>query len=181
MLDQFREVVVADFEFVATAGNRPEPVSLVAHELKSGRVIRLCRDQFGPAPPYSTAPDTLFVAYYASAELGCHRALGWPIAARILDLFTEFRALCNGRPTIAGNGLIGALTHFGLDSIGATEKTEMRDLILRGGPWSPQERADILDYNETDVVALTRGKLVRHRPRPRSMRRRPRSRHRGRH
>ena len=181
MLDQFREVVVADFEFVATAGNRPEPVSLVAHELKSGRVIRLCRDQFGPAPPYSTAPDTLFVAYYASAELGCHRALGWPIAARILDLFTEFRALCNGRPTIAGNGLIGALTHFGLDSIGETEKTEMRDLILRGGPWSPQERADILDYNETDVVALTRGKLVRHRPRPRSMRRRPRSRHRGRH
>ena len=156
MLDQFREVVVVDFEFTATSGNRPEPVSLVAHELKSGRVIRLWRDQFGPVPPYSTTPDTLFVAYYASAEIGCHRALGWPIPARILDLFTEFRARCNGLPTIAGNGLIGALTHFGLDSIGAAEKTEMRDLILRGGPWSPQERADILDYNESDVVALKR-------------------------
>ena len=156
MLDQFREVVVVDFEFTATSGNRPEPVSLVAHELKSGRVIRLWRDQFGPVPPYSTTPDTLFVAYYASAEIGCHRALGWPIPARILDLFTEFRARCNGLPTVAGNGLIGALTHFGLDSIGAAEKTEMRDLILRGGPWSPQERADILDYNESDVVALKR-------------------------
>ena len=156
MLDQFREVVVVDFEFTATSGNRPEPVSLVAHELKSDRVIRLWRDQFGPVPPYSTTPDTLFVAYYASAEIGCHRALGWPIPARILDLFTEFRARCNGLPTIAGNGLIGALTHFGLDSIGAAEKTEMRDLILRGGPWSPQERADILDYNESDVVALKR-------------------------
>jgi len=156
VLDQFREVVVVDFEFTATSGNRPEPVSLVAHELKSDRVIRLWRDQFGPVPPYSTTPDTLFVAYYASAEIGCHRALGWPIPARILDLFTEFRARCNGLPTIAGNGLIGALTHFGLDSIGAAEKTEMRDLILRGGPWSPQERADILDYNESDVVALKR-------------------------
>ena len=156
MLDQFREVVVVDFEFTATSGNRPEPVSLVAHELKSDRVIRLWRDQFGPVPPYSTTPDTLFVAYYASAEIGCHRALGWPIPVRILDLFTEFRARCNGLPTIAGNGLIGALTHFGLDSIGAAEKTEMRDLILRGGPWSPQERADILDYNESDVVALKR-------------------------
>jgi DNA polymerase I len=38
----------------------------------------------------------LFVAYYASAELGCFKALGWPMPVRILDLFVEFRCHLNG-------------------------------------------------------------------------------------
>src|SRR5262249_38084588 len=90
MLDAFREVWAADFEFVAAPGGRPEAVSLVARELKTGRPVRLWRDQFGTAPPYPTDPDCLFIAYYASAELGCHLALGWPLPARVLDLYTEF-------------------------------------------------------------------------------------------
>jgi len=91
MLDSFREVWAADFEFVAAPGERPVPVCLVARELKTDRTIRLWHDQFGPLPPYSIAPDCLFVAYYASAELGCHLALGWPLPARVLDLYVEFR------------------------------------------------------------------------------------------
>jgi DNA polymerase-1 len=156
MLDQFREVVVADFEFGATPGNRPDPVCLVAHELKSGRRFRVWHDQFGPAPPYATGHDVLFVAYYASAELGCYRVLGWPMPERILDLFVEFRARTNGLDTPAGAGLLGALTYFGLDAMGANEKTEMRDLVLRGGPWSEAERTTILDYCAEDVMALER-------------------------
>lgn len=96
MLDAFREIVLADFEFAVTPGNRPVPVCLVADELCSGRRFRLWQDQFGPAPPYATGRDVLFVAYYASAELGCHRALGWPMPERILDLFCEFSARTNG-------------------------------------------------------------------------------------
>lgn len=61
-----------DFEFMAAPGERPLPVCLVGRELKSERTIRLWRDQFGPVPPYPTDADSLFVAYYASAELGCH-------------------------------------------------------------------------------------------------------------
>ena len=156
MLGPFREVWAADFEFVAPPGERPDVVCLVARELKSGRVIRLWRDQLGPVPPYATGPDTLFVAYYASAELGCHRALGWPTPARVLDLFTEFRARRNGLATVAGSSLLGALTHFGLDNIGATEKEGMRELILTGGPWSAQQQADIIAYCESDVLALER-------------------------
>ena len=156
MLVPFREVWAADFEFVAPPGERPDVVCLVARELKSGRVIRLWRDQLGPVPPYATGPDTLLVAYYASAELGCHRALGWPTPARVLDLFTEFRARRNGLATVAGSSLLGALTHFGLDNIGATEKEGMRELILTGGPWSAQQQADIIAYCESDVLALER-------------------------
>ena len=136
----YREVWAVDFEFMAPAGERQIPVCLVARELRSGRTIRLWQDQFGPTPPFPISADVLFVAYYASAELGCFRALGWPMPARILDLFTEFRDATNGLPTPAGAGLLGALTYFGLDAIGATEKTEMRDLVLRGGPWSSAER-----------------------------------------
>jgi hypothetical protein len=157
----FREVWLVDFEFrpedgARDGGARPSPVCLVALELKSGRKLRLWRDEMGSAPPYSTGADSLFVAYYASAELGCHIALGWPRPARILDLFAEFRCRTNGRPTAAGNSLLGALAHFGLDGINVAEKDAIRDLVLRGAPWSEEEKAAVLDYCESDVVALAK-------------------------
>jgi DNA polymerase I len=152
----YREIWVVDFEFRSEAGERPDPICLVAWELKSGRKIRLWRDQFGALPPYATDANALFVAYYASAEIGCHLTLGWPVPERGLDLFTEFRNHTNGIPTVSGAGLIGALAHCGLDSIGAVEKAEMRDLILRGGPWTDAERDAILVYCESDVEALAR-------------------------
>ena len=129
---------------------------MVAWELRSGRKLRLWRDVFGAAPPYPAGPDVLFVAYYASAEIGCHLALGWPVPQHVLDLFTEFRNHTNGIPTTSGAGLLGALAHYGLDSIGTIEKDAMRDLILRGGPWADAEREAILDYCESDVEALAR-------------------------
>ena len=152
----FKEIWAVDFEFGSQPGENPEPVCLVAWELKSGRKIRLWRDQFGVAPPYPTDPNVLFVAYYASAEIGCHLALGWPAPQRVLDLFTEFRNHTNGIATVSGAGLLGALAHHGLDGIGTVEKEEMRDLVLRGGPWSVVERTAILDYCESDVAALAR-------------------------
>ena len=156
MLAAYREVVVADFEFAIAPGERPDPVCLVAHELRSGRRFRLWRDQFGPAPPYATGPNVLLVAYYASAELGCYRALNWPMPERILDLFTEFRNHTNGCPTPSGASLLGALIYFGLDGMGANEKDSMRALVLGGGPWTANEREAILNYCEEDVEALRR-------------------------
>jgi DNA polymerase family A len=156
VLAAFREIVVADFEFAVTPGNRPIPVCLVAHELKSGRRFRTRQDQFGPAPPYATGPNVLFVAFYASADLGCYRVLGWPMPERILDPFIEFRARTNGLDTPTGNGLLGALTYFGLDGMGATEKHDLQQAIGNGtwqGRYTPEE---ILDYCEADVLALAR-------------------------
>ena len=156
MLSAFREVVVTDFEFASIPGERPDPVCLVAHELHSGRRFRVWRDQLGPVPPYATGSDVLFVAYYASAEFGCYRVLGWPMPERVLDLFVEFRDRTNGLPTPAGVGLLGALAYFGLDTMAAAAKDAMRDLVLRGGPWSTDEQRAILDYCEADVEALAR-------------------------
>src|SRR5215467_4429793 len=58
--------------------------------------------------------------------------------------------------TPAGAGLIGALTYFGLDNIGAIEKDGMRALVLTGGLWSENEREAIVDYCSGDVAALER-------------------------
>lgn len=153
---EFREIWLVDFEFSSTPGERPEPVCLAAREWSSGRILRIWKDKLGrlDRPPYSIEDDCLFVAYYASAEMGCHLALEWPFPVNVLDLFVEFRNLTNGLPTPCGATLLGALTCFGLDGIGAAEKDSMRRLVIRGGPWTKSERKELLDYCETDVVAL---------------------------
>ena len=127
---------------------------MVAKELRSGQTWRIWRGEFGLTPPFPIGSSSLFVAFYASAELGCFRALGWPRPVNILDLFAEFRDRTNGLETLAGSGLVGALTHFGLNPIAAQEKDRLRLLVLRGGPWSESERKEILEYCETDIVAL---------------------------
>ena len=104
--------------------------------------------------PFPTDSGALFVAYYASAEMGCFQQLGWTLPINTLDLFTEFRWLTNGRHLPHGKGLISTLLYFGLPAINTDEKNSWRDLVLRRGPWSEAEKAGILDYCETDVVAL---------------------------
>lgn len=159
-LSSFENVWLTDTEFNAQAGERPSPVCLVARELRSGRLLRLWSDDLREMrqPPFSTGPETLFVAYYASAELGCFQALGWPMPARVLDLYCEFKCRTSGLKTPCGNGLLGALAYFGFDSIDAADKDAMRALVLRGEPYTADERRAILDYCQTDVDAL--GKLL---------------------
>jgi hypothetical protein len=150
----FSEIWVLDFEFISESGAQPVPVCLVAAELISGRTLRLWQDELGPTPPFRTDPDVLFVAYYAPAELSCFLVLGWPLPARILDLYIEFRAKTNGLALPVGRGLLGALSYHGIPGITSDEKKGMRDLILRGGPWTDQERRSIFDYCATDVDCL---------------------------
>ena len=158
----FREVWAVDFEFAAPPGENPRPHTCVARELNSGRLLRLSQHELEAAttPPYDIGPDCLFVAYYASAEMGCHLALNWPVPANILDLFTEFRNLTNictkGEGPPCGNGLLGALAYFGFDGIAAGEKQGMQELAMRGGPYTASETAALLDYCQTDVDALAK-------------------------
>ena len=154
----FREVWLVDFEFRALPGERPVPICLVAREAKSGRELRVWEDRLRTlsCAPYALADDSLIVAYYASAEVGCHLALDWNPPANLLDLYVEFRNLTNGLDVPAGRGLLGALAWFGLDGIDGSEKDSMRDLAIRGGPWTESERSALLDYCAADVDALAR-------------------------
>jgi DNA polymerase I len=88
----FREVWLVDFEFAAVDGEQPVPICLVAWELVSGRRLRIWQDELltMKEPPYGLGKDSLFVAYYASAELGCHLSLNWSMPENVLDLYVEF-------------------------------------------------------------------------------------------
>ena len=86
--------------------------------------------------------------------MGCHLALDWDLPHSLLDLFCEFRCQTNGLALPAGNGLLGALTAYGLAHISFVEKAEMIQLALRGGPYSAEEQVALLDYCQTDVDAL---------------------------
>jgi DNA polymerase I len=154
----YAEIWCVDFEFTTGSGDQPgalpEPVCMVAWEIISGRLIRLWRGEFGPRPPFRTDEQVLFVAFYASAEIGCFLALGWDPPARILDLYAEFRNESNGLARPLGNGLLAALAWHGIGSITKDEKTDTRALILRGGPWDDAERARIMGYCQSDVDVL---------------------------
>jgi DNA polymerase I len=152
----FRTIYLVDFEFQVPPGERPWPVCMVAREWRTGKLIRFWRDdllRFNQAP-FDTGPESLFVAYYASAEIGCFLALGWPMPDNIVDLYAEHRCATNGLPVPCGNGLLGALALHGLAHIEAGEKEAMRRLIVEQTSWSDAERTAILDYCQTDVDAL---------------------------
>lgn len=150
----FAEIWFCDFEYWAPLGERPDVHCMVGRESKTGRVVKLFREQLSNSPPFSIGEDSLFVAYYAPAELGCFLQLGWPMPKRVLDLFAEFRCLTNGLPLTAGKSLLGALAHYGLDCMAADEKEEMRDLAIRGGPFTDSERLALVNYCADDVEAL---------------------------
>jgi hypothetical protein len=152
---------LVDFEFHPLnnhEGNHPVPVCMVAQEMKSGIQVKVWKNELESmnVAPFQTGIDALFVAFYASAEIGCFIQLGWPLPENVLDLYSEFRCLTNGRPTIAGNNLIGALSHFGLDAMESFEKKSKIQLILTGGPWTTEEKKGIINYCESDVISLAR-------------------------
>ncbi len=167
----YDRVVCVDFEYGtgATGADPPSPRCVVAKEIFSQTTTRLWLDgRGGERFPFPLDDRTLYVAYYLPAEINCHIAMGWPIPCRAIDLFVEFRWMMNGlNPAITDEhkrvlgrsgrfSLLNAMYSFGLasDAVDAGHKDNMRDLSLRGGDYSHEERRELLAYNETDVVAL---------------------------
>ncbi len=157
MISAFKSIIAIDFEFSAPPGEQPSIVCLVAKNLKTGEKWRYFQNELlsMKMPPYPHDSKSLIVAYYASAEITCYLALGWPLPEYVLDLFTEFRCLTNGKKLSSGGAsLLGALNYFGLSGIEALEKEAMRELAMRGGNYSLKEQEALLNYCESDVLAL---------------------------
>jgi hypothetical protein len=151
----FEEIWAWDFEFVSKDGERPDVVCLGARELRSGRTLRLWRDQLGPVPPFRTDDKVVFISFVANAECTCHLALGWPLPKKIIDLSPLFRCVINGRIVAPqGKGLIGALAHYVIDTISARYKDKIRNRIIQGWPFTAEEQEEILRYVMSDVDPL---------------------------
>jgi DNA polymerase-1 len=152
----YEEIWLRDFEFISRPGEPPDVVCLVAHELRSGRTLRLWLDELNERPPYRTDSKVLLVSFVANAECACHLALGWPLPANELDLSPAFRNSVNGRLTPEGKGLLGALRYFGFSNVDQKLKDAMRDRIIQGWPFTPEEQQKILNYCAGDVDDLLR-------------------------
>ena len=157
MLSDFKKVWFVDFEFRAPEGENPLPRCMVAYELNSKTLKRIWLQEIGSQkPPFNLGKDTLYVAYYAPAEMGCHLSLNWPLPENLLDLFVEFRVYMNGLRPQGGFGLLGAMSCFGLGHMAPSVKYSMRDLAMRSGDYTSDERENLMDYCEEDVWALTK-------------------------
>ena len=60
LLSLYDEIWLQDFEFISKPGERPDVVCLVAHELRSGRTLRLWHDELGEQPPSASGPGKAF-------------------------------------------------------------------------------------------------------------------------
>jgi hypothetical protein len=167
-LSDFGEVWLEDTEFGSESGEPPKPRCSVAQEFRSKRIVRQWWHGPNTPPPFELREDTLYVAYFASAEIGYYLECGWPLPKRILDPYVEFRNLYNCLPTyveqkvcledgkkIGRNSLHGATIQLGLPTIGVGERPEVLDLI-KHDEHSREEKQVIFSYCEGHVLGLER-------------------------
>jgi len=146
--EDFDNIVVVDYEFSGGGGNHQKPLCYVAKNLTTNTVIKQWV-QNDAKPLYPVDKNTLFIAYFASAELRCHKVLNFSIPTYILDLYSEFRCLTNGLPLLSS--LLGACDFFGIKHSDLTYKKSMRELILTETYFNGRQKQDILDYCQQDV------------------------------
>lgn len=162
-LEAYDRIVVVDFEFQPRGGEyvpggrrhggRSWPLCAVFLELRSGRILRLWRDQLEQMrrAPFDTGPRTLWVGWFVSAETGCFDQLGWRLPDRLICLHNVYRNRFNGEFTPKSPSLLDALARFSIPGIGAAEKEASLEEILTKGVWPPEKRHRILNYCESDV------------------------------
>ena len=173
MSENFREIVVCDFEYEVTPGDLPNVLCMVAYILDENllhvRTIRLWRGDFGTAPPFDTGPDALFVAYSAWAEMTCFEVLGWKFPIYVFDLHTAYLAASNVllpyNPDEVRNKtrkrLSDACRAYGIEGWERIDKdTIAKD--IGDGRWRNYGREQVFAYCEEDVrmsVLLLRAQL----------------------
>ena len=157
-------VITIDSEFRLDENYRQHVACLVTHDWPDGASRRIWLDDDQERTFQLPCDEgTLWVSYVATAELRSMIASGHPLPLHVLDLYVENRWLHNFQESKEERKrkqdekffwLPTTLRRFGCDSMGAEEKEAMRDLILRGGPYNEQQKTDIIDYCEADVIAL---------------------------
>jgi DNA polymerase-1 len=158
----FAEVWVCDFEFQAPRGERPTPLCMVAHEVKTGRAIHMWREQLfaTPRPPFNIGRDAVMVAYSAHAELQCFKAIEWQFPHNVIDLYPEHLVSVNGwelsRSVLPNRSMLSAMAFRGISSMEGARKDAMRRLIMERDRWSAAEQQDIDGYCDDDVTSSER-------------------------
>jgi hypothetical protein len=177
MSENFRSVVVCDFEYEITAGDLPYPLCMVAYVLDGNlqhvRTIRMWRGDFGKTPPFDIGADALFVAYSAWAEMTCFKQLGWQFPVHVFDQHTAYLAASNILMPYNADEvrkkprkrLLDACRAYGIEGWERINKDTIAEAIGKGC-WHDFGCEFVFDYCEEDVcmsVRLLRAQLRPHR------------------
>ena len=154
-LRHYRRVWAMDFEYVHDAGEVPEPVCMVAWDLMTGDKVELWRRELRQGCPFDTGPGSLFIVFSGAGDLGCFLALGWPIPARVVDLYPEARQEVFDTGSPARASLLSAARRYGVPVMESADKEASRDLIIFRR-FTDADRRRLLDYCAEDVLATGR-------------------------
>ena len=161
---RFDAIVVEDFEFHQPPGDCVREVAAyTALEVLTGREVSYKWRDLPARPPFGCDPNTLRVAFYASAEWQCYARLGWPLPQASVDLYAEHRLLENTLDINSRNaarlnskkgfGLLAACIEYGIKTMDADSKELFRDIAIAGPDvWTPQALEKLVEYNRADVA-----------------------------
>ena len=109
----------------------------------------------GSSPPYPIGDDTAVISF-TQAEWSCHLGLAWKLPKHVIDLNCELRLASNGLKLPAGQSLLGFCRWFGIEAGDAAVKDAIRNRIIKGWPFTPEEKEMILKYagSDVDILAL---------------------------
>jgi DNA polymerase-1 len=149
---RFAHLVVVDFEFIARPGERPDIVCC-AFKTDDEPTRVLWADELGAEPPYPIGDDAVVISF-TQAEWNCHLSKRWRLPKNVIDMNCELRAASNGLKLPAGQSLIGFARWLGVEAGDSEVKDAIRSRIIKGWPFTLDEKATILKYAGSDVDLL---------------------------
>jgi DNA polymerase-1 len=161
-----RRAVFIDSEFDAKKGRgeRPGfPVCICAIEVfaDGSEIEHRLATPYPARPPWDRGDTYLTIGFALGAEAGSMMHAGWPLPSPAIDLYAEYMMLhntemCSGdegkRP---GPSLIQACRRYGVASMDAAIKDEMRTLAYTKTNYTPEEIAVLQDYCLNDDCRMT--------------------------
>jgi hypothetical protein len=97
----YSHIVFGDTEYTPRPGENPVPICAHFYELMSGREVAMWGDELSRRFPFPNGQNTLFISFFAPAELAIFQGLGWNTDFDVVDLWAEAKNILN-LPPITG-------------------------------------------------------------------------------
>ena len=151
--NKFKKIVVVDTEFQSDISNSycTKALCAVYKDLKTEQTLKIWDyEENNLAQHHFDFEETLFVCFYATAEVGyfLKQLMGRP--PYIFDCWTEYAKLYKNNRDLS---LLAASTAYSYPNpISKEEKEKFRDMCIKQNTWNKKEREEILNYCEGDVL-----------------------------
>jgi hypothetical protein len=158
----WRRAWVVDTEYKPVDARVQIPHCLCALDLISRERLDLWLKPGMPCP-FAMAADELFILWAADADILTFIAMGWPVPLNVIDPRIGWKRIDNGGDQFKPGGkekkgysLLDAAREFHVPAIPEGVKKYWRDIAIRGGPFTEEERTGLIRYCRSDVDCTVR-------------------------